>query len=59
MTSVEVKTETKSLRANWTTEMVQDLQTYHGFDIDEFAREISMNMRRENRKNSIKNIFPN
>jgi hypothetical protein len=32
MTSVEVKTETRPLRAKWTREMVVDLQRIHGMD---------------------------
>jgi hypothetical protein len=54
MTSVEVKSETKSIRANWTHEMVQDLNSYHGVSLE---KEIEKIFRIENRKNSIKNIF--
>jgi hypothetical protein len=39
--SKEVKVEVRSLRAKWTREMVSDLEV----------------IKRENRKNSIKNIF--
>ena len=30
--SVEVKAETRALRATWTREMAADLSSYHGFD---------------------------
>jgi uncharacterized coiled-coil DUF342 family protein len=55
MTSVEVKTETRALRANWTTEMVQDLSSYHGVSLE---KELERILRIEKRKKSIKNIFP-
>jgi len=32
MTSVEVKTTTRPLRTQWTTEMITDLQSMHGMD---------------------------
>ncbi len=54
MTSVEVKCETKKLRASWSREMVQDLNSYHGVSLE---KEIEKIFRIENRKNSIKNIF--
>lgn len=59
MTSVEVKAEIRPLKATWSREMVQDIQSYHGFDIDAFAKEIVKSMRKERRQKSIKNIFPN
>lgn len=59
MTSVEVKTETRPLKATWSREMAKDLQSYHGLDIDDFAKEIVKSVRRERRQKSIKNIFPN
>ena len=56
MSSVEVKAETRSLRATWSREMVQDLNSYHGVSLE---KEIERIFRIEKRKNSIKNIFPN
>jgi uncharacterized coiled-coil DUF342 family protein len=56
ITSVEVKAETRSLRATWSSEMVQDLNPYHGVSLE---KEIERIFRIEKRKNSIKNIFPN
>lgn len=54
ITSVEVKAETRALRATWSPEMVQDLNSYHGVSLE---KEIEKIFRIENRKNSIKNIF--
>ena len=56
MSSVEVKAETRALRATWSHEMVQDLNSYHGVSLE---KEIERIFRIEKRKNSIKNIFPN
>ncbi len=56
MTSVKVKAETRALRATWSREMVQDLNSYHGVSLE---KEIERIFRIEKRKNSIKNIFPN
>lgn len=54
MSSVEVKTETRTLTATWTREMTKDLNSYHGLDL---SKEILRVFRIEKRKNSIKNIF--
>lgn len=54
MTSVEVKAETRTLRASWTNQMVQELNSYHGVSLE---KEIGKIFRVENRKKSIKNIF--
>lgn len=58
MKSVEVKTTTRPIRANWTTELAQDLSTYYGMDTTSsielaLLREII----RENRKNKINKIY--
>lgn len=53
-TSVEVKSETRTLRASWTSEMVQELNSYHGVSLE---KEIEKIFRIEKRKKSIKNIF--
>lgn len=55
MTSVEVKSEKRSLRATWSQEIVQDLNSYHGVYLE---KEIERILRIEKRKESIKNIFP-
>jgi hypothetical protein len=57
MTSVEVKAETRSLKCKWTREMSKDLESFT--DMSSFEIYIAKELRRKNRKNSIKNIFPN
>lgn len=54
MTSIDVKSEKKSLRYTWSREMVQDLNSYHGISLE---KEIEKILRIEKRRNSIKNIF--
>ncbi len=54
--SKEVKSEVRQLKVEWTREMAQDLETNHGLSIDELLKEILL---KQNRKNSIKNIFTN
>lgn len=54
MGSVEIKTEKRTLRASWTYDMVQDLNSYHG---DNLEKEIEKIFRIEKRKKTIKNIF--
>lgn len=56
ITSVEVKSETRSLRATWSQEIVQDLNSYHGVSLEKEKERI---LRIEKRKESIKNIFSN
>ena len=58
MTSVEVKVEVKPLRSTWTAEMDSDLNSFHGLDPSLFEKVLIKETRRDNRKNSIKNIFP-
>jgi hypothetical protein len=54
MTSVEVKAQTRTLKASWTREMAKDLESFSDIE-GYFAKEL----RRENRKNSINKIFNN
>jgi len=54
--SKEVKSEARPLRAKWTREMVDDLEINHGLNIESLLEDL---IKRENRKKSIKNIFPN
>lgn len=56
MTSVEVKSEIKTLRASWSREMVQYIKSYHGLSLEKKLERI---LRIEKRKVSIKNIFRN
>ena len=59
MTSVEVKAETKALKCKWTREMSKDLESFTDIDMSSFEIYIAKELRRANRKNSIKYIFPN
>jgi hypothetical protein len=59
ITSNEVKSKTKKLRARWSYEIICDLNDKNGlYGIDEeTARELAISVRREMRLKSIKNIF--
>lgn len=57
MSSTEVKAEVRQLKCKVTNEMVQDINSYHSLDIDEFARELVRQQRVGKRKNAIKNLF--
>ena len=59
MTSVEVKAQTRTLKASWTREMAKDLEVFTDIDMSSFEIYITKELRRKNRKNSIKNIFSN
>lgn len=59
MTSLEVKTELRPLNCEWTREMAKDLQYHRDVDMSSFELFIAKQMRTNNRKNSIKNIFLN
>jgi|LauGreDrversion4_2_1035121.scaffolds.fasta_scaffold268706_2 hypothetical protein len=59
MTSVEVKAQTRTLKASWTREMAKDLEVFTDIDMSSFEIYIAKELRRKNRKNSIKNIFSN
>lgn len=53
--SKEVKSKVRPLKSKWTREMATDLQISHGLNMEKLLEEL---LKRENRKNSIKNIFP-
>ncbi len=55
LTSVEVKSQTRTLKASWTREMATDIDHFSSSFEKYFAKEL----RRENRKNSINKIFNN
>ncbi len=57
MTSIEVKAEVRPLRSSWSSELVTDLNSFHGLDPSIFEKVLVKEMRRDNRKKSIKNIF--
>jgi hypothetical protein len=58
MTTVEVKAQTRALRANWTREVIHDINSMGGISLA-LEREIMISIRKDKRMNSIKNIFPN
>lgn len=56
--SVEVKSTTRALRANWNAELAQDLSTYYGMDnISSIEIALLREIIRENRKNKINKIY--
>ena len=58
MKSVEVKTKTRPIRANWTSEMAQDLSTYYGMDnISSIEIALLKEIIKEKRKNKINKIY--
>jgi hypothetical protein len=63
MKSVEIKYETRALKATWTTEMIKDISSYHNTDIEKdlenLLRAELIKERASNRKNSINKIFNN
>ncbi len=59
MTSVEVKAETRAIRATWSPEMAKDIESYHNFDMSSFESYIAKEIRKESRKKSINKIFQN
>ena len=63
MRSVQVKAETRAIRATWTRELAADLDSYHNIDIEqEFSHLLKEEIQKErasNRKKSINKIFNN
>ena len=63
MRSVQVESKTRALRATWTRELANDLESYHNIELDkELAYLLSeevRKMRDSNRKKSINKIFQN
>lgn len=57
--SVEVKSETRSLKVEWTRELATDISQFAGFDTEYFERVLASEYRRESRKKSINKIFKN
>jgi D-hexose-6-phosphate mutarotase len=58
MKSVEVKTTTRPIRADWTSEMAQDLSTYYGMDnISSIEISLLKEIIKEKRKNKINKIY--
>ena len=62
MRSVQVKAETRAIRATWSREMAADLDSYHNIDIEQELSLLKEEIRKErasNRKKSINKIFNN
>lgn len=57
MTSVEVKSETISLKATWTPEMAKEISSLTDLDMSSFESYVAKEIRREGRKKSINKIF--
>jgi hypothetical protein len=55
--SVEVKSNTREIRSEWTREMTYDLNSLGGIT-ESLEKELLISIRKEMRKKSIKNIFP-
>ncbi len=54
--SKEIKSSVRSLRSKWSREMVVDMDK--NFDLSSLENYFIEHLKRENRKKSIKNIFP-
>ena len=59
MASVEVKAETRTIKSNWSRELVTDISQFTGIDNDVFIRILEKEIRRDSRKKSINKIFQN
>lgn len=59
MKSIEVKAETRAIRATWTREMAYDISQFSGIDNSSFESYLTKELRREMRKKSINKIFKN
>lgn len=59
MTSVEVKSEVRQLKCEWTREMAKDLEVHADIDMSSFERYIDREFRKEKRKKSINKLFFN
>ena len=58
MKSVEVKSTTRALRANWNAELAQDLSTYYGMDnISSIEIALLKELIKEKRKAKINKIY--
>ncbi len=54
MKSVEVKSETMSIKCDWNREMVSDLSSFHGFDLtQELESTLVKELRKSQRRNKI------
>jgi len=60
LTSVNINGFTRSIRAVWTTEMIQDISTFHNIDAEtELTRLLSEELSRNINDNIIRNLLNN
>lgn len=57
----EIKTETRVIKAEWSAELIKDLNSFHSIDVDAelekiLVGELKVQIRRDNRKKKIKNL---
>jgi hypothetical protein len=57
MKSVEIKTTTRPIRTQWTTEMAADLSSYHNIDTSKMESILMKEMRANKRKYTIRKIY--
>jgi hypothetical protein len=58
MKEVVVKSKKRSLRSEWSTELISDLNAYHNIDAsDELERLLGAEIKRETRKKKIEKIL--
>ena len=57
MTSVEINTTTRPIRAQWTREMVKDLSSYHGIDTSKMESILMKELRAFERKSKVSKIY--
>ena len=63
MKTIEVKAQTRAIKATWTRELADDLNSYHNLDIEKelsyLLKEELRKQRVSKRKKSINKIFQN
>ena len=55
--SIEVKSESRQVRASWTRELATEISSYHSIDMSFEERLLRLLSRPTNRKESINKIF--
>lgn len=58
---IEIKTETRTIKAEWGTELIKDLNSFHGIDVEAelekiLVKELKDETRKQIRKKKIKNL---
>ena len=59
MKSIEVKAETRAIRATWTREISYNISQFSGIDNSSLESYLIKEIRKEKRKKSINKIFQN